>query len=430
MGINYFIILLSLSLGLWILYRPWIGVISIFVYQIFLSFGSEAVTTIEFGYMFLFMVTLLGWFVKNFILRRFHLVKSLIIPSVIIFVSYCVVSVILVVTKNIPFLYWFRQWQFFISLLLLLPIVTEFKSKIRLNILISTYLISATIISIFGIYNAFIKGTIFEHVSTGVFSTSYIWATILIIGLFGYLKTIKFRLALLVLLGINILRLLIDVSRLPVLAVILGSSIILLLTFIKKTPIKIRMRYVRISILTLIILSSMSYMGVSIISKAATSLSVRFSPYLLKGGFLNRYFQIKTITSESLKSPLFGRGFGYSFDKGFLIPRRFDSNKSYLIIKVHSLYLYLFYHAGLIGLGLYLLFLVSLFKEARFVLNQEIKGYEKGLILGLFADCIAIAVFAAFSVKGTRIEVQSFFALAGGIFILFKERISKRELLN
>jgi O-antigen ligase len=414
--------ILFIPLGFLAFCRPWIGVISLFFLQVFLASGSKGVTAIEFIYLILFIVTLSAWFFKYSILKRFRLPKTPLIPAIVLFIIYCSVSVVFAISKNIPLLHWLRQWYTFASLLLILPIVTEFKNKKRLKILIGVFLLTATIVSLSGIYSNLSKDKVIAYASAGIPSTIYIWGTILIIGLIGH---VKHRIGVWVLLGllsIGLFRSVIEVSRSTMASIVIGAFVILWITFIaQKTPNKIKLRYIKIAILGIMGISLIgSLIFPNLISNVVNACSGRLSHKSLQRGLLTRYLLIKAALGDWRESPLIGQGFGYNFKEVFLVSRT-PAHVSE-IAEVHNLYVYLLSHSGVMGLGFYLFILGMLLKEGIYSVRRTSNNFDKGTVLGLFGAYMALIAFAFFSVRANRIEVQSFLALAGGIFILINNR--------
>ena len=400
---------------------------SIILYQIFLAVGSEDITPIEVGYVVLFATTFSGWLIKCSVLKRFPIPRTSLIPPIAFFLAYCGSSIVFAKLRGIPVLHWLRQWQAFVSLLLVLPIITEFTDGRRLRFLVSAVILSGAIIAGWGICSNFVREDIIRFGPTGIISTTRIWTTLLIIGLLGYLKQRRWRLILWMLLVVNLFRFVIDVRRIPMVILLLGLSIILWFTFIQtraNAEAKIRYFTAFFGIVVLGVLISL-WTPNSLLTLSGLHIE-RWSAQPVEMGLVNRYLQIKATLLDFTENPLIGQGFGYSFDKPILVSM--PGRGVYEIGRVHNLYTYLLSHSGLVGLGLYLWFLGALLKEGTFVVSNVNRDFEKGLAVGLLSGCVSIAVFGMFSALASRIEVQSFLALAGGIFIVVKERIGKGEL--
>jgi len=399
-------------------YRPWLGVIALFALQVALASGSTGITPIEAGYLLLFIATLCGWLFNQLAQKRFRLPQTPLIPVLVLFLAYCVFSAVFAILRNTPLLDWLRQWYTFAALILVLPIVTEFRQGKRLKILIGTFLVSSSLIAILGISNALGGGSLIQYASVGIPSTAYIWASILIISLLGYVRNIFWRICLLVLLAINLFRSVVDVSRLSVAAILLGLGAILWFSFIRMgVGSGVRRRYIKTAVLTMVAFVLVAVITVPELPARVIDLySGRFSARSVQRGLINRYHRIQAAMEDWTMSPLVGQGFGYDFKQ------QQSRSTGGQVGPEHNLYVFLLSHSGIVGLGLYLLGLWWLLKEGWHAVNRSLGGFERGVAIGLFAACLSLMVFMMFSIRGSRIEAQVLLAMAGGTFILLNRK--------
>lgn len=417
-------LLCLIPVSLIILSRPWLGVVLLFFFQVFLAKTTAGLTIAELIYAWLFVITLTAWLLKNLYQDQPFPRKTLILSS-LLFIIYCLVSVVIALSRNIPLLNWLKQWYTFSPLLLILPIITEFKDQKRLKILIITFLVTATIVSLLGIASNLSKGKIISY-KTGIASTIYLWATILMLGLIGYLKHGLWFWLLGGLLLIGLVRSLADLSRIGIASVSLGASIIAVFTFLsKKHTTQAKRRYLRLTVLSILIISLVSFSVLPhLINKINQAYSGRLSLDSLRRSAIIRYLVMRAALDDWQQSPVVGQGFGYNLGETFRVQPH--PLRTVDIGEVHNLYIYLLSHGGLIGLGLYLIILSCLLKQGFAAFRRATSRFNKGLTLGFLAGCLAFLVFVFSSVRGSRIETQSFLALAGGIFILKSQTQNKQ----
>ncbi len=410
---------ISILLAVIIFLKPYIGVVSIIFFQIFLSKGSEGITPIECVYLLLFTTTLLAVVFRG-VNKHLRLHNRFLILAILLFILYCLISIFIPIVKNIPLLHWARQWYPFANLLLIIPIVSEFRDKRSVKMLIASFIIVGTVVSLVGIYSVVNKGEIASYISIGFPSTVYIWSTILIVGMLGYVRSKITSLFLAALLVLGIFRSVANVSRLAVSTIAIGTSTILWITFVdKKIPSWIRLRYIKMIIIGAI---GCIFAFHGVINNVIDSYSKRFTPRYLQRSLLRRYLVIQSALDDWRSSPFVGQGFGYNFDQPFFISNNITGEKH--VKKIHNIYVYLLSHSGLVGFSLYILILIGIFIEGKACLKYsliKISSFEHGIVVGLFGAYIAFLFFALFSVRSMRIETQIFLALAGGIFLLYKQ---------
>jgi len=419
-------ILIIPAIGI-ILYRPWLGVVGLFSLQPFLASGSVGFTLIETVYLLIFVISLVSWLIKHLTSRRLHLPKSSLTLYVMIFVSYLLATVLITPQRGIPLQYWFQQWDTFASLLLIFPIFSEYRNKRRLTILVITFLTASTLIAVFGISRTLTDfGPLVQYASVGIPSTAYVWASVVILGLLGYVKGNSWWVFLLTLLAVNIFRMVLDVTRLPVASIILGLVVLSgVILFKESFRAVVKLRFMKLAFCIAFILTLIIAFASQFVTQVVDAYSQRLSLASIERGLTNRYLRAAHELDVWITAPVFGVGFGYDLAESE--EGAYMNNRGQGIGPAHNLFIYLLSRSGFIGLVLYLLVLSRILKEGWQAIHRS-RGFYQGLAVGLFAFCLTFVVFAMFSSRADRLEAQSLLALAGGTFLLLNLRAGETEV--
>ena len=406
--VEFLLFLPVAALAFW---KPWLGIVGLVLLQVLLARGTEGTTAAEGGFMLLFLATLCGWALRGLVSGRFGLPRTRLAGAIALFVGCCMLTGIVAYSAGIPMLDWLRGWYRFAILLLVLPIATEFDSPRRLRVLVGALLVASSCAAVIGILNIVSSGALVRYAASGLPSTIHVWGSIILIALFVHVRTLRWRIVLVGMLGINLFRTIADVSRLSIGSILIGLGVMAWLWVILKSERRhIAVWYVMKRVLVLVCVGLLlAIVSPGFLTQIVDPLRSRLSVTSVLRGLESRDARVSVALKEWRESPLVGRGFG-----GDAIANQLGGSAEGEVGPVHSLYVSLLVNSGMVGLALYLSVLWWLVREGMRSLRRAQRGFEHGAVLGLLAAVVGFLFFAMLSIRGARIEAQLLLAVAGG----------------
>jgi hypothetical protein len=404
-----------------ILNSPWLGVLVLLILQIPLIQASEGVNYFEIAFLVMFITTMLAWLAKHHRKSRLIVYKQFVWPMLLFF-SFCFASILVAYYQNIGIVDWGRSWYRFSIMLIFIPIATEYNTSYRRNTLVFFFLIISTVIVCIEIFQITQRGSFFirnfeDDYRTSFGNTWYLWGLIVASSLFLGVKTKPIKFGLLMIILLDLWRLIIGFRRQPLILFFLALALIFLFVLRdkgKKNAVAIIWFMLIFAILALVF-------GSEIVYELLPGYSQRFTAISLSHGFQSRMGVNAIAFKDFLESPIWGKGFGYETEYQIQVDGRLGT-----IFHVHSLYVYLLVHGGLIAFfSIILLFWRSILFAWKINYNTIRSHYDIFMGIGFATTLIIIPIFGIFSVKITRIEAWFVFAIALGLLVNINGRSRK-----
>jgi hypothetical protein len=256
-------------------------------------------------------------------------------------------------------------------------------------------------------------------------SKLYIPVTVILIGLWVFNSRIVPRPLLYILIGVHLFRLVIDLRKAPIAAVLLGLLSIVFLAGVTRLfqksgrlslPMICRGRIavvLLVPLLTIGLLMILVFHGLSLYESTFFDLSsgpgallkgyswrFHYEQFERYGG--NRIIDYHAALSDPRWNPIFGAGLGTKFD---LI----EANR------IHSLYVFILAHMGIAGLLLLFLMMVATFGAGIRAAIRSNTLDRFGNYIALTSAFVSYAAFFTFSVRGTDFEAMIIFSVLAGL---------------
>lgn len=423
--------ILVIIFGLLVFLRPWVGVIALLLLQIPLSRLTPHVDPFEIGYIFCFLLVMFGWLSKQFMEQKNFRIASLSL-SILCFCTYIVLALPQSIINNTGILSSLKQCMRFLNLLLFFPIVTEFRDKKRLQLLLTMFLAAGTITSLYAIFwnlkhgSGMTFGTMGRGIAGNPFpAVIYLPTTILLISLYGYCRNNWIRRFLLLALFLNLWRATLGFRRHPVGVLIFSTILILFFALLRKDY------HTVFSYAKMIAIFTIFFTMLSLLSAYVNlhHYKERFSWNASTTG-MESGVKIRTMAmSEALdgylnydlQNLILGKGLG-------LEETHFDIWKNqYEDMVVHNLYIFILIRSGFIGLAMYLWMLFKGIQVGVSLIPNMEDAYWTAISVGFAAGLLAMALLSITSCKGTRTDFFLFLSIAFGFIHILNADLITQE---
>ena len=372
----------------------------------------------ELAFNILVIVGLMLWFLKMTAKEEVKITRNPLNLPVLVFMAICPLSLL---WSNSPMVSLLELPLFLAGPILYFIVVNNIKNEHQINRLLTTLLIISSLLGIYGIFQyngidfSFWKANVGRNQVFGLFGNVNYFAEYMIvplplaISLFFATRNRIHKILLLV--GILTMggSLILTFTRGSYLAIGISSLFMFFLylasrgkSFIKEH------KKIFILILTLIILVTFLFTLPNPLNKSGTVISkiksrISISQFT-KGSSLKRRIAIWKFTGMMIKDhPLLGSGIGiFKYNSLNYQAKLFNQGENRRLYpygiadKVHNEYLQLGAEIGLLGLGIFLWFIITYFNYGIKLLKRLKDEYKQGIVIGLMGGVVAVLIDAVF----------------------------------
>lgn len=412
--------------------RPWLGVLGLVLIQIPLASSTEGLVGAELGFALLFLATLLGWAIKMAVTEGPSLPRSWFIPLILLFLTVCATSVLTARLNGIGFTAWIRGWYQFGAVAIFFPVATEFRSLDRRRLLGITYLFAASAICAMAIAFTLAGGgvlVLYADVApiNPLPSPLYLYGGALVVASVVAPAPRKKRWVGIALI-LHAWRFLINFRRQPLAIFVLLWPIMLITTWRRfRTRPAVRRRLPRIiggaAISAGVAIGAIFLFYRDLIIFAFDEYGRRFTSAVLLTGLEVRWHTNMAALGEFVEHPAWGVGFGAPLTL-IAFPSRWEITpginvRSVEVGGIHSLYVYLLTHGGLI-VFLPVIALLALGLSESYRALKTLDGWDYTLASSLFAIFGIIGVQGFLSVNGMKLETWFLIGIGAGLLSIWK----------
>ena len=372
----------------------------------------------ELAFNILVIIGLMFWFLKMISQEEFKIIRNPLSIPIFAFMAICPLSLF---WSNSTMVSLLELPLFLAGPILYFIIVNNIRNKHQINHLLTTLLIISILLGVYGIFQyqgidfTFWKGNVARQQVFGLFGNVNYFAEYLIvplplaISLFFTTRNRTHKILLLV--GILAMggSLLFTFTRGSYLAIGISSIFMFFLFlasrgegFIKEN------KKIFIFVLTLIILVTFLFVLPNPLNKPSTVISKIKSRIsvgqLIQGHNIKRRIAIWGFTTLIIKDkPILGSGLGtFKYNSLNYQAKFFGQGENRFLYpyeiadKVHNEYLQLWAELGIIGLGIFLWFIIAYFNYGIKLLKKLKDEYRQGIVIGLMGGVAAVLVDAVF----------------------------------
>jgi len=376
----------------------------------------------------MFMALIVWMHSKNLCIR-----ENAVTVSIQLFLLYCLLHIAFVICGDVEFSRWFRYASVFLGLFaffIAVPKVVDEQSLRR--ILLSLILASTVVVLVVLITQLvtpstrFVRFGIFGPKHSSLYTSKlYVFVTVVLVGCWIFNSRIVPPPLLYPALCLHLLRLVIDLRKAPVAAVLLGLLCIIGLTAVARLfqrrrkgslPMKCKGKMFAVSLAALCALAGLAVLffhGLSLYGSAFYDLSsgpgallkgyawrFSFEQFERFGG--NRLIDYHAALTDPRWNPVLGAGLGTEFN---LVHAN----------RIHSLYVFILAHMGITGLFLFFMIIAATVWTGFHAAIRSNNLGTFGICIALTSAFVSYAALFTFSVRGTDFDAMIIFSIAGGI---------------
>jgi O-antigen ligase/Tfp pilus assembly protein PilF len=372
----------------------------------------------ELTFNILVIISLMLWKLKMVSKEEVKITRTPLNLPILTFMAICVLSLL---WSDSPMVSLLELPLFLVGPILYFVIANNIKSKRQVNCLLTSLLIISSLLGIYGIFQyqgidfAFWKGNIARSQVFGLFGNVNYFAEYLIVPLplaiSLFLACQNRRHKILLLMGVLVMggSLVLTFTRGSYLAIGISSifMFLLYLTSQGKSFIK-EHKKIFIFIFALIILATFIFSLPNPLNEPGTAISkiksrISISQFT-RGSSLKRRITIWKFTGLMIKDhPLLGSGIGtFKYNSLNYQAQFFDQGENRRLYpygiadKVHNEYLQLGAEIGILGLGIFLWFIITYFRYGLRILKKSKDKYKQGILIGLMGGVMAVLIDAIF----------------------------------
>ncbi|MBA7512458.1 hypothetical protein ES705_04463 [subsurface metagenome] len=372
----------------------------------------------ELAFNILVIIGLMLWKLRMVNKEELKITRTPLNLPVLAFMVICPLSLL---WSNSPMVSLLELPLFLAGPILYFIVANNIRDEHQINRLLTTLLITSSLLGIYGIFQyqgidfAFWKGNIARQQVFGLFGNVNYFAEYLIVPLplaiSLFLACQNRRHKILLLVGVLVMggSLVLTFTRGSYLAIGISSifMFLLYLTSQGKSFIK-EHKKIFIFIFALIILATFIFSLPNPLNEPGTAISkiksrISISQFT-QGSSLKRRITIWKFTGLMIKDhPLLGSGIGtFKYNSLNYQAQFFDQGENRRLYpygiadKVHNEYLQLGAEIGILGLGIFLWFIITYFKYGLRILKKSKDKYKQGTLIGLMGGVMAVLIDAIF----------------------------------
>jgi hypothetical protein len=325
----------------------------------------------------------------------------------IFFIIYMFFNLWIAIENDIPLIDWISSSRKYLILLLIFPFARYLNQSVRYEISLNAYILAAFFIAIYVLlWWMLFKG---DSTTAGISSTMPIWAFIILFSIIAGLPDRKFgifgKFFLYFFAVIFLLYFLSESRRSAIILVITGVIVTLYIAGKAKSKIGISTgRHGKSKkILALILFALVIYGGISA--------NVRFTTDRFVHSILSRVAISYSFFPLIVDNPVLGVGYGYKKTES-MIYKGIEIGEEKAI---HNLYIDILAHSGIVGLFLFLLFYLSVLRDAYRAIYSSRSTLEIWIFSGFIGVLVSLLIFFMTSSRGARPEVFTLIALIASV---------------
>lgn len=376
----------------WSLKQPSAWMFVIILSHILILRSTEHITIGEVIFGLYYFGTIVGWYVKKFLLRG-KISTSDGDQYLIFFFCLCLLSLIPALMNEADIIKWFRELIIFLAYLLYFPLKDSVRSRKNIIVIGGAFLLIAlyAAISNFLRYSAAASSALYawQLLAGRQTANEPLFMTSILIGLaiFLYVKSTSAKFVLAGLIAFFLVALILTFSRGYWIGLLIGIAVMLLiLEGQQRVRVLVTMMLFALAG-TGILYAVFSYLSSPILQTVATRLVGANVDFLKDRSLQSRFAETKIILGQILQNPILGNGLGTLFR--FHDPLRGSVNETWYI---HNGYLFLWFKLGIGGLFCYLYFYSKKLREALSVYRNGVADFEEYLSLGITAVLASMLV--------------------------------------